>query len=108
MLSTFAQLVGSAFRPGEDRKHLIALPLGAEFTLEHDPYNPYDSNAVRVLSGDHFVGHIERGTAADLAPLLDSGATFRTVIKRKDDPKKPLLEITQLTEAGLPVVRTQA
>ncbi|KAK4778068.1 hypothetical protein SAY87_018255 [Trapa incisa] len=41
--------------------------------LVREPLNPYDSNAIKVLNTRNIqVGHIERITAAILAPLIDS------------------------------------
>ena len=42
--------------------------------LEREPHNPYDRNAIRVdnVAGEK-VGHIARGVAAVLAPLIDLG-----------------------------------
>lgn len=46
---------------------------GEYVTLEREPYNPYDNNAIRVDNLRHEkVGHIKRQQAAILAPIMDA------------------------------------
>lgn len=92
-MAIFAQLMGSAFRPAEVRQHLLTLPVGTPLQLLREPENQFDANAIQVLDDAIFLGHLERQTAAELAPRMDEGEHFSALIKRVDDPKKPLLEI---------------
>lgn len=47
---------------------------GEQVTLQRDPRNPYDKNAIKVVNiGGMQVGHIPRDVAAQAAPLLDKG-----------------------------------
>lgn len=46
---------------------------GDRFSLEPDPSNAHDPNAVRVLFEGEHVGFIAKDDAAELAELLDSG-----------------------------------
>ncbi|ERF68176.1 hypothetical protein EPUS_05257 [Endocarpon pusillum Z07020] len=49
--------------------------LGEYVVVKREPRNPYDSNAIRIsnVMGDQ-IGHLNRQTAARLAPLMDSKA----------------------------------
>ena len=47
---------------------------GQAVTLERDPHNPDDGNAIRVMAGRRQLGFVPRDHAVDdLAPMLDSG-----------------------------------
>ena len=46
---------------------------GDKLSLEREPGNPHDSNAIRVSCGESKIGYIERKDAAWIAPLLDAG-----------------------------------
>ena len=49
--------------------------------LEHEPENPYDENAVKVLNSDgEQLGYLERGLAADIVGRAAKGETFSAVI----------------------------
>ena len=52
-------------------------------TLEREPYNPEDRNAIKVLHLGRHLGYIGREDAQALAPKLDAGevltATFEGV-----------------------------
>jgi hypothetical protein len=49
MKSHLCLLVGAHFRPPA-KAIIAALPVGTELTLEREPDNPYDPNAVKVLA----------------------------------------------------------
>lgn len=59
----FLSLAGPPIRQG----YLIAVSA----TLRREPDNAHDSNAIRVELGGRGVGHLPRGLAASIAPLLD-------------------------------------
>lgn len=42
-------------------------------TLEREPANPKDSNAIKVLGNGHMLGYVPRQLAAELACLMDKG-----------------------------------
>lgn len=49
--------------------------------LEHEPENPYDENAVKVLNTDcEQLGYLERSLAADIVGRAAKGETFSAVI----------------------------
>lgn len=43
------------------------------YALARDPGNPYDSNAVKVMIGDIYLGYLPKVVAAQVAPLMDNG-----------------------------------
>lgn len=98
-------LVGINFRPAEVRELIKALSVGDSLTLERDPLNPYDENAVKVfyegdLSDLEFLGFIERGIAASLARWMDEGWLYTATIHSPTEDKRApwLIEITATGE----------
>lgn len=104
-----AALMGVNFRPAEvrefvkDSETFESYPL----TLEREPDNQYDANAIRVIADvgypEHrdtqFVGFVAKEVAEELAPLLDSGYAVDSVrVITWLGTIKPLLEI----EVSLP------
>jgi single-stranded-DNA-specific exonuclease len=68
----------------ENRQAVVALLTeGERLSLIHDPRNPWDSNAVKVVRWDgQQVGFLERGLAAIMAPKMDKyGGTFIATVK---------------------------
>lgn len=102
MSQTFlAPLMGANFRPASTKEHIRnELSVGSELSLARDPYNEYDSNAVKVLDGDYFLGFVSKETAVDIAPLLDSGWTGTAKILSFLSEIKPHLEITLVETSG--------
>lgn len=98
-------LVGINFRPAEVRELIKALSVGDSLTLERDPLNPYDENAVKVfyegeLSDLEFIGFIERGIAASLSRWMDEGWQYTATIHSPTEDKRApwLIEITATGE----------
>jgi len=46
------------------------------FNVNREPDNPHDPNAVWVGLGTWKFGYIPKGTAKEIAPLMDSGSMF--------------------------------
>ena len=89
-------LVGVQFRPADVRNLIWDMLVDDEVTLEREPDNAHDPNAIRVLhETGEFIGFIERGVAASLAQWLDQGYQFRATIAAPiEDKWKPwLIEI---------------
>jgi hypothetical protein len=56
------------------------LARGEPILCVREPDNPYDSNAIRVLSSDEiWFGYIGREYAAEIAPWMDQGWFFTSV-----------------------------
>lgn len=105
-----ANLVGANFRPQECRDICATLEVGQGLSLERDPFNAYDENAIKVmftdLSGSYHIGFVESrsGIAKQLAPYLDDGWVYECRIKTDlGDKRTPfLLEITPTGERNEP------
>lgn len=74
-------LVGSNFRPAECREIVKTLEEGTVLTLERDPTNQYDSNAIKVMfEGPHdemmHLGFIPKTDNEGLANEMDHGKEF--------------------------------
>jgi hypothetical protein len=75
--------VRGAFRSEERREACERLSEGDTVTLEREPDNSHDTNAVLVLGdADCELGYVPREKARELAPLLDAGAEADAVVRR--------------------------
>ncbi|MBV8689991.1 MAG: HIRAN domain-containing protein, partial [Candidatus Eremiobacteraeota bacterium] len=62
----------------EGRQDIAAtLQSGATLTLERQPDNEHDPNAIAILFGNLHLGYVAREHAVHLAPAIDSGAVYR-------------------------------
>jgi hypothetical protein len=86
-------LAGAGFRPESAKEVLRRATPGDRFTLEPDPENEYDSNAVRVMHEGQHVGFIPRDSNEDIsAHLLHGDELFAEVIAFESS-LRPILEI---------------
>lgn len=97
MPSTFtSSVVGVSFRGGQVRDLVKSLNIGAQFQLQADPTNEYDSNAVAVYYDDMHIGFLPRGeNEATSEHLLDGGEAFAE-ITMFENSIKPIVEVTLL------------
>jgi hypothetical protein len=63
-------------------------------TIKRNPANKYDSNACEIwLFDKHFIGHVPKDIAAEIAPKMDAGKKYTIKITSlgfaKGDPSKP-------------------
>lgn len=74
-----ATIAGSKFYP--DALGIINnLAPDTELDLQHEVANPYDDNACAVSTKDGTqLGHIPRGMAKFIAPIIDAGNLLRVV-----------------------------
>ena len=49
------------------------------FSLEREPNNPYDANAIGVWFLNDRMGYLQKSVAEKLAPVMDSGKHFEAV-----------------------------
>lgn len=65
---------------------------GEPLSLEREPANPEDGNAVRVLWRGHLLGYLPRADNADVARLMDRGqplaARIRAVARYRNHRRK--------------------
>lgn len=98
-MNFLSPLMGVNFRGEEIRELVKALPVGTTFSLERDPNNEYDANAIQVIYNSEmgedeiFVGFVAKEVAEELAPLLDDGYIATATIIDFLGPIKPHLEI---------------
>lgn len=93
-----ANMVGANFRPQECRDICDTLEVGQTLRLEREPYNMYDSNAIKViysdLASEYHIGYIESksGLAKEIAPWLDDGWQFNCeILSLTGDKRTPFL-----------------
>jgi HIRAN domain-containing protein len=86
---------------GAARHHAEALEapeLGAPLTLQRDPGNEHDPNAIQVLVSGEQIGWVPREIAAELAPQIDAGTTWSAIALREQraSPRDPRTGLTML------------
>lgn len=64
------QVVGMHFRP-EGKATVAMMEEGHEVTLQREPENQYDENAIKVFFEDTHIGYVNREDAIWVAPVLD-------------------------------------
>jgi hypothetical protein len=65
-------LAGVKFREGA-AEHLETVEHGAAMSVEPDPDNEYDPNAVKVMHGDMHVGFIPKAKNVEVGALIRGG-----------------------------------
>ena len=73
------KLAGVSFEGRQDT--IAGLHVGLDLTLERQPNNEHDRNAIAVRYGALQLGFIKRGIAKHLAPQIDNGARYRARIE---------------------------
>jgi hypothetical protein len=92
--------VSGVFRSEARREACERLIDGDRVSLEREPDNAHDANAILVFSEDDCeLGYVPRVEAALMAPLLDSGAEAEATIRRlwetpEDQHIVPILVVT--------------
>jgi len=88
-------LRGLSFRPTSAKEAVHRLAEGARLTLEREPGNPHDENAIRVMEPEsgEFIGYIAREHAGDIAFQMDSGVEFFVTVTGFMKPGMPILQI---------------
>lgn len=101
-MTTFSTiLVGMHFRPAEARELVSAFEVGTTLKIEREPENPYDQNAIKVMfdldGRPVHVGYIAKEDAIYIAPHLDEGSVFETVVtgfETRGRNSHPLLSVS--------------
>lgn len=70
---------------GSSRRDIISRMSDTDKVIfERDPYNPYDSNAVKVLvsQGSQYkqIGFLEKALASTVSPSLRRGANYKITV----------------------------
>jgi len=90
--------VRGAFRSAERREACRRILEGDRVTLEREPDNAHDANAIIVLGeGDCELGYVPREESEQLAPLLDAGTLVEATVRRVwETPESQLVPILQV------------
>jgi hypothetical protein len=76
-------VVMGARRSEERREGCAALIVGESITLEREPDNRHDANAILVFGPDGSeLGYVPRDDARDMAPLIDASAQIEASVKK--------------------------
>ena len=102
-----APVRGATFRIKEqpEVKEIIeSLRAEEEVTLQREPDNRFDENAIKVLAdgGRWFIGYVGKEFAADIAPDMDNGAEIDATIDHFAGPLSPVLSIVVESEMDEP------
>jgi single-stranded-DNA-specific exonuclease len=73
------KLVGVSFEGRQDT--IAGLRVGADLTLQRQPENQFDPNALAAYYGALQLGFVRKEIARHLAPLIDAGARYRARIE---------------------------
>jgi hypothetical protein len=97
-MSYITKLQGISFRSAEVKETLKRIradetELDIEVTLEHEPTNQYDPNAVKILFDGTFVGYVEKEIAADIAADVSEGADYTAAISSWASQLVPFISI---------------
>jgi hypothetical protein len=103
-----ADFVVVGIRFSEERRDACEqVDVGEAVTLEREPDNPHDANAILVFSSDDSeLGYVPREYASEMAPLLDDGAEVRAQVKKLLDrgPQvTPVVTATLYRAGAMPV-----
>ena len=72
-------ITGFQYYDGPDIEHL--LQTGMSMTLNREPHNKYDQNAIQILCGEAKLGYVPRNANKTIARLMDQGIKVYGIIK---------------------------
>lgn len=99
MQNIIFSLAGLNFRPASAKATVAEIETGAEVTLERDPENQYDYNAVKVIAQGEWIGFIPKADNSEIASWLDAGKSYRAKISGWAATNKPMIAV-DLVEDG--------
>jgi hypothetical protein len=62
------------------------IPVGGALKIERDPKNEKDPNAIKVFFKNEEIGMIDKTSASQISPLMDSGATAILRVTSIEEP----------------------
>jgi len=104
MTEVTAHLRGVNFRPTVAKEVVLALNVGDKLSLEREPSNKFDENAIRVLHPDEeaedsrFLGYVAKEVAVVIAPLMDEGTEYSAEVYSFYNTITPVLFISPVKE----------
>lgn len=90
----FADIVGTHFRSSEAKEIVNQLEIGDEVSIEREPDNNYDPNAVAVIFKDTHIGYIPAAQNLELSLWLDEGNKIDKCVVIGFNGNKPTLHIS--------------
>ena len=87
-------LAGAQFRPAEAKDALRTATIGDVVSLEPDPENEYDPQAVKVIFAGHHIGFIPKASNPPIFSALRDGDEVVVSIVAFESALKPVLEVT--------------
>lgn len=81
-------ITGTSFHRGS-WDVLSRLRAGTQLIPVRDPTNKYDANAVKIMYGQRMLGHMPRGLAIEIAPVMDAG--IEVLVAKSKDPSPGVL-----------------
>lgn len=94
---------GTQFRPIEAKAFVNEVEEGTVLTLQREPSNPYDENAIKVLSPDPdaiHIGYVAKEIAAEIAPVMDSGVVLTAKVNGRMSAKMITILISEAGDVG--------
>jgi hypothetical protein len=98
MQNIITTLAGLSYRPAEAKQAVDELEIGDPITLERDPGNEYDFNAVQIIVDEVFIGFIPKADNSEIASHLDAGKPYTAYVAGWAGTRKPTFSITLLEE----------
>ena len=83
-----SKVQGRNFRSAAERAIFDDLTIADPITLEREPDNPFDENAIKVFARGAHIGYIEREVASFLAYELDKAHVFTVKVDRFESSDK--------------------
>jgi hypothetical protein len=75
--SEVVELAGASYGGAQENIRQWGCEYIATYELVREPFNPFDSNAIKVaVIGQVFLGYVPRYLARILAPMMDAGRRF--------------------------------
>ena len=65
-------VVGTKYRSFDEIRHYKNLKIGDELTMIHEPKNPYDNNAIKVVHQNYHIGYISKKENISVLKYLNS------------------------------------
>ena len=86
-MRVIAKLAGVSFDDAQENIKKWGLAEIGSFALVREPDNPHDPNAVRVEFVGDYLGYLPKGTAKNIAPIMDAGQELIALfIQRNESP----------------------
>jgi hypothetical protein len=89
-------VVGMHFRGAQAVAAVANMVPPLAITLEPEPENPYDQNAIKAIYQDFHLGYLERGQAAFIAQWLSDGYTAECVVQSLQQKGKNLHPVVDI------------